>query len=139
MKITLHDEYDGDVTIEMGEKYGSEMYRVGGMICNVSPWGSSGCPITLEMCICPDGEILVRSWEWSGGTNHYLQTLSKPEEVMVTPQMKDTVSGLFSGRIKIDGIKIAVGKTVQDICPIDLETEEKRVGHQIYLASVWHK
>lgn len=135
MKITIEKENgDKGTTIEMGKDYKSEMYRPGGMICQVAPWGSDGCTITLHICICPDGEILTRSWEWGGTENSYLHTFDHPEDVEVTPEMQETVSGLFSGRIKVEGIKISVGASVQEICPIDLEAEEARIGKKIYLA-----
>jgi hypothetical protein len=51
-----------------------------------------------------------------------------------TAEQIDTVNGLFSGRIKFEGLKIAVGGTVQRICPIDLQREEKLTGKKIYLA-----
>lgn len=128
MDITI----DG-ITIMMGKNYGGEMYRKGGMICEVAPWEASGCPITLDICICPDGTILKRSWKWVGNANFYLHTYSEAKDVDVTPEMQDTVSGLFSGRIKVDGVKLAVGASVQDICPIDVEAEEKRINKKIYL------
>jgi hypothetical protein len=122
-------------TITMGQRYCQEMYRPGGMICSVSPWGSSGCPITLKICICPDGDILVRSWNWDGGDNPYLHVdVIFEDYIDVTPEMRDTVSGLFSGRIKIEGIKIAVGASVQKICPIDMEVEEAKIGKKIFFA-----
>jgi hypothetical protein len=133
MTITMHDDFDGDVTIDMGTRDG-EMYRAGGMICSIAPWACTGCPITLKICICPDGDILIRSWDWNGDANQYLHTSDNPADVNVTPTMRETVAGLFSGRIKINGIKIPVGESVQDICPIDLAAEEKRINSKIYLA-----
>jgi len=136
MEITIKGEYGRpDITIKIGTEYGSEMYRKGGMICRVAPWSSSGCPITLSICICPDGAILKRAWDWvtTSGTNPYLHAISKQEDVEVTDAMRDTVGGLFSGRILVDGVKIAVGASVQEICPIDLEKEEQVVGKKIFV------
>ena len=50
-----------------------------------------------------------------------------------TEAQADTVNGLFSGRIKFEGLKLAVGSTLQRICPIDLQREEKLIGEKIYL------
>jgi hypothetical protein len=120
------------ITIDFGRKHG-DMYRRGGMICTAAPWESSGCPITLNICICPDGESLHRGWEWSGDSNTYLHSITKAEAVEVTQEMQNTISGLFSGRILVDGVKIAVGSSVQQICPIDHEKEESLIGRKIYL------
>lgn len=120
-------------TVKLGDK-DDLMYVEGGMICDISPWGASGIPLRLSICICPDGGILHRGWEWSQNTNYYLHTNDKTEELKVTPEMIDTVNGLFSGRIKFNDLKIAVGGTVQDICPINIEEEEKKIGQKIYLA-----
>lgn len=64
----------------------------------------------------------------------YLHSVSGSKNVNVTPEMRATVAGIFSGRIKIEGMKIAVGASVQDICPIDVVAEEKRTGKEIFLA-----
>ena len=134
MKITMHDRYDGDITIDMRNR-SEKVHEAGGMICKVAPWAASGCPITLGICICPSGEILIRGWEWNGGGGPYMHVKNLSlEEINATPEMRETVNGLFSGRIKVEGIKIAVGASVQRVCPIDLEAEEARTGKTIYLA-----
>lgn len=114
----------------------SEVYVPGGMICEIAPWQSSGCPLTMGICICPDGRILFRGWNWNGSANCYLHTRSKPSEVQVTEKMAETVAGLFSGRILVEGIRVPVGATVQEICPIDVAAEEMRIGRKIYLNRV---
>lgn len=135
MEITIKGDYgSSNTTIKMGRDYNAEIHRKGGMICKVSPWGASGCPITLDICICPDGTILKRSWNWDGSLNPYLHTHSELEDIEVTNAMRDTVSGLFSGRILVDGVKIGVGVSVQNICPIDVEKEEQLTGNKIYCA-----
>ncbi len=137
MKITIHDDYENkDFTIITGQRYGKEMYRHGGMLCKVAPW-STECPLTLDICICPDGEILIRDWNFSGDANAYLHTTDRKEDVTVTPEMEATIAGLFSGRILIDGLKIAVGSSVQAICQINLKEEEKRIDKKIYIANVY--
>lgn len=132
-KITIESCLREKYTVSMGRR-DKKVYIEGGMICSICPWESSGIPLKLELCICPDGGILHRGWNWSGSANAYLHTHVKPEEIDATEAMIDTVNGLFSGRILFEGLKIAVGKTVQDICPINHETEEKKIGKKIYLA-----
>lgn len=93
-----------------------------------------GIPIRLHIAIRKNGGIAFRSWDWADGENHYLHLLWEFEGEPTENQI-DTVNGLFSGRIKFDGtLKLAVGATLQDICPIDVEAEEKKIGKKIYLA-----
>lgn len=125
----------GDVEVDVRKNYG-KCYEKGSMICKVAPWESSGCPLTLEIAITPSGEILFRGWDWFGKGNSYLHTRADIYEVRVTKAMIDTVNGIFSGRILVEGMKIAVGKTVQLICPIDVEKEEELTGEKIYLSSL---
>lgn len=61
-----------------------------------------------------------------------LREFEKP--FIPTEAQCNTVAGLFSGRIRFEGLKIAVGATVQALCPIDMDKEEERVGKRIYLA-----
>lgn len=131
LTITIdHDKKPYNVDMRRIDKL---LYVPGGMICNICPWGALKIPLTLSICICPDGDILHRGWSWSNDTNYYLQTNTKSEDVSVTPEMLDTVAGLFSGRITVDDLVIPVGKTVQEICPIDVSAEEKKIGKKIYL------
>lgn len=102
-------------------------------------------PLRLTIAIRADGSIAFRSWEFiKKSPNGYLHTyeysVKQCEEnkfftpFIPTPEQIDTVNGLFSGRIKFDGLKLAVGGSVQDICPIDVRCEEKLIGQKIYLA-----
>lgn len=54
--------------------------------------------------------------------------------VRPTQAQIDTVNGLWSGRLRWEGLKIAIGGSVQHICPIEIEAEEARTGDKIYLA-----
>lgn len=93
-----------------------------------------GIPIRLHIAIRKNGDIAFRSWDWTDRENHYLHLLWGFEGEPTENQI-DTVNGLFSKRIKFDGtLKLAVGATLQDICPIDVEAEEKKIGKKIYLA-----
>lgn len=124
----------GEKYIVFTERKDDKMYIKGGMICSVCPWMLFNIPLKLSICICPDGGILHRGWDWSGSANYYLHTSDKPQDINVTIPMIDTVSGLFSGRILFEGLKIQVGRTVQDICPINLKKEEELLKKKIYLA-----
>ena len=140
MKITVHKDFIGnDVTIDTDRRDKDVCGPQGSMECVVHP--VFGLPLELEILITPDGKIIHRGYEWgnSGGKgNTYLHVAEHSEliwgKVTPTPEMAETLAGLFSGRIKIDGIKIAVGASPQKICPIALEEEEKRINKTIFLA-----
>lgn len=135
MKVIIKDDYkDEAIEIDVRQNYTGKKYEKGSLLCRVTPWDSQDCPLTLDIAITPSGEILFRGWDWRGNGNAYLHTYSEPSEVEVTEDMINTVSGLFSGRIKYEGIKIPVGATVQAICPIDVAEEEALLGKKIYLA-----
>lgn len=131
------DEYTVDLDRRM------DPYTPGDLICYVSPF-FPGIPLRLSIAIRADGSLAFRSWSFSEGGNHYLHTSELPASACqnsvysshftATSEQIDTVNGLFSGRIRFEGLKLAVGATVQDICPIDIQREEELVGHRIYLA-----
>lgn len=104
------------------------------LICNIAPWATAGIPLTLEIAICKSGEIVFRFWDWSGNANEYLHTAETPETYTATEAQKETVAGLFSGRIRFDGLRLTPGGTLQRVCPIDLDAEEKRINGKIFLA-----
>lgn len=118
-------------------------YTPGGLICYVSPFDFE-FPLRLEIAIRADGSLAFRSWKFTAEPNPYLHTFAQSAAAcegdaisspfIPTAEQIDTVNGLFSGRIKFDGLTLAVGATVQRICPIDLKREEELVGHKIYLA-----
>lgn len=142
MKITMHDDYQGDYTVDLYRRF--EGYEHGDLICFASPWALSGVPLELEIAIRRDGSLIFRSWEWGGNRNNYLHTREKRAEdienqferpFIPTQAQIDTVNGLFSGRILFDGcLHLAPGASLQKICPIDVAAEEARVGKKIYLA-----
>ena len=96
-----------------------------------------GLPITLNVDICPDGHVEVCNWCFDGNTNRYLHVSSIWKDVKPTEAQRETVLGIFSGRVRVEGLKLAVGKSLQDLCDItaaDLQAESNRVGSQILLA-----
>ena len=134
--------FDGDeYTVDLERKM--DPYTPGDLICYVSPFALD-FPLRLEIAIRADGSIAFRAWAFTAKANGYLHTTERPAkecegEAYATPfiptaEQTDTVNGLFSGRIKFEGLKLAVGATVQRICPIDVKREEELVGHKIYLA-----
>lgn len=139
------DKYEIDLSREFGG------YEPGDLICSVNPF--FGVPLTLQIAIRKNGDLVFRSWSWdlnrlwsiylhtdekgvkqweakNGGKENAIN-ISKP--FIPTEEQIDTVNGLFSGRIKFEGLKLAVGGTVQEICPIDVEKEERLLGKKIYL------
>ena len=140
MKIAiLREEYgnrfDGDqYIVDLSRRFGG--YESGDLICNCCPFN-----IPLELCfaIRKDGSMIFRSWSWTTKhrPNPYLHTHEKSSEFTPTQKQIDTVNGLFSNRLKFEGLEMYVGATVQDICQIDHEREEKLIGKKIYLANVW--
>src|SRR5690554_2362809 len=104
-KITLHNEiWNKDYALDLSPR--KIKYVPGTLICYVCPF--IGIPLRLEIGICPDGSVAHRGWEWSSNGNHYLQTREKPEDECLeyekpfvsTQRQRETVAGLFSGRIK---------------------------------------
>ena len=51
------------------------------LICRIVPWETAGIPLTLEIAICKSGEIVFRSWNWSGDANCYLHTYEPPRNL----------------------------------------------------------
>lgn len=138
--ITLHNvEIDGlkktgDYTIDTNRKFGG--YQSEDLICFVHPF--FGVPLRLEIAIRTNGDIIFRSWTWARFGNSYLHTnekrLNSCCSFVPTQAQIDTVNGLFSGRIKFEELKLAVGASVQKICPINIQREEELTGEKIYLA-----
>ena len=131
------EEYTVDLDRRM------DPYTPGDLICYVSPF-FPGIPLRLTIAIRADGSLAFRSWTFPDGGNNYLHTFERPASACrenscfspftPTADQIDTVNGLFSGRIKFEGLKLAVGGSMQDICPIDVNREEKLIGKKIYLA-----
>lgn len=118
------DEY----VVDLSRKF--EGYQKGDMVCEVYPFSM---PLRLIFAIRVDGSFVFRSWSFTDRRpNHYIHTSENPERFTATQEQIDTVNGLFSGRIRFEGLKLPVGATVQEICPIDLEREEKLTGKRIY-------
>ena len=121
------DEY----LVDLDRKF--EGYKEGDLICYCAPF--FGIPLVLDIAIRRDGSLIFRGWTWTQERgNSYLHTDEKPGIFYSTQEQKETVAGLFSGRIRFEGLKLAVGATVQKVCPIDVKAEEERVGEKIYLA-----
>lgn len=130
-----------EYTVDTSRKFGG--YEPGDLICYI--WPFFGVPLKLEIAIRADGSLIFRSWTWKMGENSYLHTTELPPEkcnedrpypkpFIPTQAQCETVSGLFSGRITFEGLRLAPGASLQDVCPIDVQAEEARCGKKIYLA-----
>lgn len=130
-----------EYTVDTSRKFGG--YEPGDLICHI--WPFFGVPLKLEIAIRADGSLIFRSWRWSMGGNSCLHTTELPPQkcdkdhlypkpFISTQAQCETVSGLFSGRITFEGLHLAPGASLQDVCPIDLTAEEARCGKKIYLA-----
>lgn len=131
-KSKYFNDFDGEeYLIDLDRKM--EEYEKNDLICFVNPFLE--LPLRLNIAINTAGKIKFRSWEWvpNKSANTYLHTFKKPEEFTATEQQIETVNGLWSGRIKFDGLKIAVGATVQEIAPINVESEEEKLNKKIFL------
>lgn len=117
------------------------------------PFAEIGIPFILGLSIDSNGKILFRGWEYhfrevgsitakiymaeeeriSVCGKYFLPT--KPFEkycfdtFQPTKEQAETIAGLFSGRIRWEGLRILIGGKLQQLCPIDIEAEAKR----------WHK
>ena len=142
LKDNLTICFDGDeYTIDLDRKM--ESYKPGDLICHICPFAPS-MPLRLSIAIRAEGSVAFRSWTFTDNVNGYLHTYEHSAKqcegntfltpFIPTPEQIDTVGGLFSGRIKFEGLKLAVGASVQDICPIDMRREEDLTGRKIYLA-----
>ena len=140
-KITIWQDEFPRMPFE-GEKYDVDLsrkrevdYGLNGLDCYVAPF--CGIPLTLWISIYKDGSIVFHSWDFSSVGSYYLHTYEKPDgfhPYVATKEQIDTVNGLFSGRIKFEGLKLAVGASVQKICPIDVAREEMLIGKKIWFA-----
>lgn len=139
--ITINNDLMGikDYTVDFTRDF--EGYKAGDILCGVKPFPS--VPLTLHIAIRRTGELIFRNWSWtSEDSNGYLHVCGGYDGVKLyrerygdsTPEQRDTVSGLFSGRIKFDGLKLAVGATLQELCPVDVKREEELTQKKIYLA-----
>lgn len=134
-KIAIFKEnsapFEGDkYEIDTNRAFGG--YKKGDLICHCNPF--LDVPLKLELAINPNGDLSFRKWEWTDKPNNqYLHTFETPQKFTPTAEQCDTVSGLWSGRIKFEGLTIAVGGTVQDICPVNHEREEQLLNQKIFL------
>lgn len=146
MKIAILKEncssFNGEqYVVDLSRKF--EGYESGDLKCYCTPF--IGLPLRLEIAIRSNGEIIFRAWEWCQAENYYLQTNEISEKdkkhddtykkpFIPTQEQIDTVNGLFSGRIRFEGLKLAPGASIQKICPINVKREEALIGKKLYLA-----
>ena len=142
-KITISDDFGkfkNGVTVDIGKRM-EDYDHQGSIICKVAPF--IGIPLTLEFAIAKDGKIAFRHWEWNGGGNQYVHTdatndpADKWNYIEPTAAQIDTVNGMFSGRVLVEGMELSPGKSLQQICPVDVEAEEKRANKKLYIAGIY--
>lgn len=112
-----------------------EGFEEGDLIISGNPFDGTGqVPIELELGIRKNGEIIFRKWKLSD-VGPYFHTGARivDRNFTATEEQTNTVSGLSSGRLKFDGLKLKIGASVFKICPFDQEKEEKMLGEDIYL------
>lgn len=105
-------------------------YQYGSIVLCGSPFTRMGLYTMLTLAIQPDGSIVFRGWkevqylasEYFGLGAYYSEAFTP------TQNQRDTMDGLFSGRIRWEGLRILIGMMPQKICPINIEAEEKRWG-----------
>lgn len=133
VKHEMGSRFDGDeFLIDLSRPF--EGYEPGDMVITATPF--IAMPLALEIAIRTDGGLIFRAWRFVEGTNPYFH-LAHPSidnHFQSTEAQRETVSGLFSGRIRFDGLKLAIGASVQKVCTIDLAGEEARTGKTIYLS-----
>jgi hypothetical protein len=139
LKLTIQNDFHNVVTIEV-QKQQHVIYPAAcpdSIFLCAKPWNIEGLDVTLHVAIGTNGNI---KYVWSFDrkrANNYLHLdedyAEYNQKVAVTDKMMETIEGLFSGRIKIDGLRISVGATAQ-LRRLNLEEEEKRCGQSIYLA-----
>ena len=114
--------------IDLKRKF--EGYEANDIICKTTPFYNM--PLTLEIAIRADGSLVFRGWEFTDRYNSYLHT-NTSLDFEPTEEQVNTVNGLFSGRIKFEGLKLSPGKTLQSICPINVKKEEKLINKKLYV------
>jgi hypothetical protein len=141
--IKQHNFEGAEYVIDLNKPFGG--YEAGDLICYTVPWNEK-IPLRLEIAIRTNGDLVFRSWDWSGNGNPYLHTdeieqddpvlKDKPylKPFIPTKEQIDTVNGLFSGRLKFEGLTLYPGASLQKICPIDVKKEEELIGGKIFLA-----
>lgn len=147
MKIAIlkdsNSPFNGDqYVIDLSRRF--EGYEPGDLKCYCNPFLQ--IPLKLEIAIRKNGELVFRAWEWTDNGYCHLQTdeisekdfnkhpVSWRKPFVPTEEQIDIVNGLFSGRITFEGLRLAPGSSLQKICPINVNREEKLTGQKIYLA-----
>jgi len=127
-RIPIYDMHVDEYVVDLHRPFGG--YESGDLICDITLFDI----FLLNIAIRKDGSLIFRSWSVTNNGNPYLHTSATKDDFTPTEEQINTVAGLFSGRICFEGLQLAVGASVQAICPIDVAKEEARIGKTIYLA-----
>ena len=138
-RIFEGDEY----VIDFGREREGEI-DTGAIRCTIAPWSTQSYLMTLTIDIRRDGSMQFISWEYANmEAVYYLQAAwltrrdHKEGRLVATTAQKETVLGLVSGRLRFEGMKLPVGKTVMEVAGLSVEdfaAEEARCGRKIVLA-----
>ncbi len=131
--------FDGD-DYEINPNRKADVIPKGCIFLYGCPFAEMGFPVVLRIAISPDGTILFNGWDFcgSGCLYFHVEKWSLPYYLRQKPTKKqaETISGLFSGRIKWEGIRLLIGMTPQEVCPIDIEAEAARWGKKVTCKNV---
>lgn len=130
-KPFVENKYKFDITRPV------EPRQTGSIIICGSPFARMGLYTMLTLAIQPDGSIVFQGWkEVKYGVSEYF-TLGAyySDAFSPTQNQRDTMDGLFSGRVRWEGLHILIGMMPQKICPINIKAEEKRWGRKATIFS----
>lgn len=124
-------EYEFDMTRPV------EPYQPVSIVLCGCPFARMGLYTMLTLAIQPDGSIAFRGWKEEKYciAEYFSLGAFYSEAFSPTQSQRDTMAGLFSGRIRWEGLRILIGMMPQKICPIDIEAEEKRLGKKAIIFS----
>lgn len=107
------------------------------IVLSGSPFTKMGLNTLLTLAIQPDGSIAFRGWkeEKYCVAEYFSLDAIYSESFSPTQKQRDTMAGLFSGRIRWEGLRILIGMMPQKICPINIKAEEKRWGRKATIIS----
>ncbi|SFQ61864.1 hypothetical protein SAMN05421670_3005 [Psychrobacillus psychrotolerans] len=131
------DEYVVDINRKFGGHEKGDIVIIGSPLSH-----SHDVPLELELAIRIDGTIIFRGWRFVDPqlASRYFRYFNFKEligiqdgpEITPTPAQCETVAGLFSKRIRFEGLRLYLGRRICKICPFDIDVESKKVGRQLY-------
>lgn len=132
--IQIHIQTDDPKAPFSGREYiinpqrPAEPYTPLSLMIYGNPFANIGLGVLLGLAIHTDGTILFRGWELNqhATSPYFYPTKDCPQSMQLTQKQKDTVAGLFSGRILFEGLRLLIGSQIQQLCPVNIEAEARR-------------